>query len=84
MMSGSTLLLKDISVLATLNDELGDIKNATIYIESGVIQWVGAACDLPPLYANADVVLSLTGRVVIPGRVSRPFDELHRVKSSFH
>ena len=36
-----SLLVRDIQILATLDPELGDIRNAAIYVEGNVIKWVG-------------------------------------------
>lgn len=67
---GGTLLLRDIEVLATMNDLLGDIRDAAVFVDRNVIKWVGETEDIPPEYASADCVLSLKNRVVIPGMVS--------------
>lgn len=70
-----TLLLKDISHLATMNDFLGEMADAAIYVSGNVIEWVGKVAELPAEYATADEVISMKGCVVMPGeRVGRPGD----------
>ena len=64
-----TMLLKDIQMLATLNDEYGDIADAAIYIKGNVIQWVGKTSGIPREFRIAENVVSLPDRVVIPGLV---------------
>lgn len=65
-----SLLVRDIQVLATLDPELGDIRDAAIYVEGNVIRWVGASGDVPKDYSTADETVSLPDRVVIPGLVN--------------
>ncbi|KAK9829296.1 hypothetical protein WJX72_005009 [[Myrmecia] bisecta] len=65
-----TLLLQNIKTLATFNKDLGEIKDAAIYVERNVIQWVGRTADLPPKYQDADLVLCGKDRIVIPGLVN--------------
>ena len=63
-----TLLLRDISNLATQNDALGEIKDAAVFVRANVIEWVGLTADLPEDKQTADQVISLKGCVAIPGR----------------
>lgn len=65
-----SLLVRDIQLLATLDTELGDICDAAIYIEGNVIKWVGASAQLTQLQNNADEIISLSSRVVIPGLIN--------------
>ena len=67
--STSSVLLRDIQLLATLNDEYGDIADAAIYLQGNVIRWVGKTSAIPDQLQKADTVLSLPDRVVIPGLV---------------
>lgn len=64
-----TMLLKNIQMLATLNDEYGDIADAAIYIKGNVIQWVGKTRDIPKDLRIAESTLDLSNRIVIPGLV---------------
>lgn len=65
-----SLLVRDIQLLATLDSTLGDIRDAAIYIEGNVIQWVGASKDLTEIHTKADEVISLPSRVIIPGLIN--------------
>jgi len=65
-----SMLVRDIQILATLDPELGDIRNAAIHVQGNVIKWVGASCDIPKTYATADETISLPDRVLIPGLVN--------------
>ena len=62
-----TLLVKNIPVLITNDDVLGDIKDAAIYAVDNEIRQVGAAGDLPQ---TADVVVDAAGKMVCPGFVN--------------
>lgn len=64
-----TMLLKNIQMLATLNDEYGDIADAAIYIKGNIIQWVGKTRDIPKELRIAESTLDLSNRIVIPGLV---------------
>ena len=64
-----SLLVKDIQVLATLDAELGDIRDAAVYVEGNVIKWVGTTANIPGDLA-ADDTISLPDRVLIPGLVN--------------
>ena len=58
-------LLADIGLLATQDDELGEIRDAAIVIEGESIAWVGPAASAP----DVDELVGLGGRTVIPGFV---------------
>jgi hypothetical protein len=45
-MSPSSVLLRGIKALATINEDLGEIHDAAIYIEGNLIKWVGKPCDI--------------------------------------
>ena len=64
-----TALWKDIAYLATFSKELGDIKDAAIFVRGNVIEWVGSNSAIPSQFQAADMVASLKDRVVIPGLV---------------
>ncbi|HEY9121592.1 MAG TPA: 8-oxoguanine deaminase [Brevefilum sp.] len=63
----STLLLKNIEVLVTMDDQRRELKNASLFIKDGFIQAIGEEKDLPK---NADQVLDLKGHIVFPGLVN--------------
>ena len=62
--------MQDISTLATFNKDLGEIADAAIFVAGNIIQWVGPTSALPGQYCNADTVIGLSDRVVIPGLVN--------------
>ena len=64
----STLLLKNIHTLVTMNAARDELRNAAVLIRDNVIERVGPASDLP---ATADEVLDFRGRhIVLPGLVN--------------
>lgn len=65
--SSRTLILKNIRMLGTMNETLGEIKNGAIFIRGNSIEWVGATESLPPERSTADLVIDMSSHVVIPG-----------------
>ncbi|GLK91763.1 8-oxoguanine deaminase [Pseudomonas turukhanskensis] len=62
-----TLLVKNAELLVTMDGERREIRRGGLYIEDNLIKQVGPSDTLP---ATADVVLDMTGKVVIPGLVN--------------
>ena len=62
-----TLLVKNAELLVTMDGERREIKRGGLYIEDNVIKQVGPSDTLPQ---HADVILDMTGKVVIPGLVN--------------
>jgi len=62
-----TLLLKNASMLVTMDDERRTIADGAIFAAGNVIELVGATPDLP---AEADTVIDATGMVVLPGLIN--------------
>ena len=62
--------LQDIDTLATLNSKQEEIEDAAIFVKGNIIEWVGKTKDLPEKYQQADEIITLKDRVVIPGMVS--------------
>jgi cytosine/adenosine deaminase-related metal-dependent hydrolase len=62
-----TLLARNADVLVTMDGSRREIRGGGIYVEDNVIAAVGAAADLPP---SADVVIDMSGHVVLPGLVN--------------
>jgi cytosine/adenosine deaminase-related metal-dependent hydrolase len=62
-----TLLVKNAELLVTMDGERREIRRGGLYIEDNVIKQVGPSDTLPQ---TADVVLDMTGKVVIPGLVN--------------
>ena len=63
----STLLIKNIEMLVTMDDRRRELKHASLYIKDGFIQAIGEANDLPQI---ADEILDLSGHIVFPGFVN--------------
>lgn len=64
----STLLIKNIHTLVTMDAERREIRNGFLFIRDRTIEQVGTAAELPQI---ADEVLDLHGRyVVLPGLVN--------------
>ena len=63
----SKLLIKNASVIATMDDDRTEIINKSIYCEDSKIVEIG---DIENVYFNADVVIDATDMVVIPGLVN--------------
>ena len=64
--ASDSILLNHIGHLATMNDKLGEIEDAAVFVKSGVVKWVGKAKDLPSS-VKADTAIDMQDRVVIPG-----------------
>ena len=64
----STLLVKNIELLATFDDERREIKDGAIYVRDNVIETVGSSSDIGAM--PADQTLDLSGHVVMPGMVN--------------
>ena len=62
----SKLLIKNASVIATMDDDRNEIFNKSIYCEDGKIVEIG---DIEN-FLNADIVIDATDMVVIPGLVN--------------
>ena len=63
----STLLLKNATLLVTLDDERRRISAGGLFVRDNVIEAVGPTAELP---ATADRVLDAGGMVVLPGLVN--------------
>ena len=63
----STLLIKHIDTLVTMDNQRRELKDAGILIKDGFIKTIGAASELPK---KADEVLDLSGHIVFPGFVN--------------
>jgi cytosine/adenosine deaminase-related metal-dependent hydrolase len=63
----STLLIKNIEMLVTMDDQRRELQHANIYIKDGFIQAIGSADDMP---ATADEVFDLSGHIVFPGLIN--------------
>ena len=63
----STLLLKNATLLITMDDTCQQIPNGGLYVQDNVIRQVGPTPTLP---ATADQVIEAQGMVVLPGLVN--------------
>lgn len=61
----STLLLSGIGLLATQDDDIGELTDAALVIADEQIAWVGPAAAAPA----ADAAINVGGRTVVPGFV---------------
>jgi cytosine/adenosine deaminase-related metal-dependent hydrolase len=64
----TTILLHDIHTLVTMDDQLRELQNASIFIEDGVIVAIGQAQDMPD--RPADLRLSMAQHLVLPGLIN--------------
>lgn len=63
----TSLLVKNTSVIATMDDANTEIVDGGLFVVDGFIEQVGPTATLP---ADADEVLDLKGHVVIPGLIN--------------
>lgn len=63
----ATLLVRNATVLATMDDERREIAGGGLFIRDNVIEQVGPSAELP---ADADRTLDLSDHVVLPGLVN--------------
>lgn len=63
----STLLVRNISLLATMDDEQRRLENAGLFVRDNVIEQVGLINDLP---ADADQVINARDMIVLPGLIN--------------
>jgi 8-oxoguanine deaminase len=62
-----TLLAKNATVLVTMDDGRRELSNAGLFARDGMIEQVGPTDQLPQ---RADLVLDLSGQIVLPGFVN--------------
>ena len=63
----STLLARNAEVLVTMDGSRRELKGAALFARDGIIEQVGPTAKLPD---TADVVLDLSGQIVLPGFVN--------------
>ena len=63
----STLLIKNIDKLVTMDDRRRELGHASLFIKDGFIKAIG---DLKEMPETADEVLDLTGHIVFPGFIN--------------
>jgi cytosine/adenosine deaminase-related metal-dependent hydrolase len=62
-----TLLIKNATVLVTMDDHQREIPAGGLFVQDGFIEQVGPTSELP---STADEVLDLTGHLLLPGLVN--------------
>ena len=62
-----TLLARNADVLVTMDPARRELRGAGLYAVDGFIRQVGPTSELP---ATADVVLDLSGQIVLPGLIN--------------
>lgn len=62
-----TLLVKNATVLVTMDDQRREIDHGALFIRDNVIEQVGKTADLPQ---DADEILDLSGHVILPGLIN--------------
>jgi len=63
----TTLLLKNIDTLVTMDADRRELSGASVFCRNGVIEAVGQSHDLPD---TAEEVIDLSGHIVIPGMIN--------------
>jgi len=63
----STLLLKNIHTLVTMDDQRRELHNVVLLIKDGFIHFIGDEKDVP---VTTDEVIDLSGHIVFPGFVN--------------
>ncbi len=63
----STLLVRNATLLATMDAQRRELKDAGLFIRDGFIEQVGPTAELP---TQADEVLDLRGHILLPGLVN--------------
>ena len=62
-----TLLIKNATVVVTMNDTREEIKNGALFIRNNIIEQVGKTADLPQ---TADEIIDATNHAVLPGLIN--------------
>jgi cytosine/adenosine deaminase-related metal-dependent hydrolase len=63
----STLLIKNATILVTMDDRRREITDGGLFVRDGFIEEVGLTSEIP---TKADEVLDLSGHLVLPGLVN--------------
>ncbi len=63
----STLLIKNIEMLVTMDDRRRELQHASLFIKNGFITAIGDSSEMPD---TTDEVLDLTGHIVFPGFIN--------------
>lgn len=63
----STILVKNASMLVTMDDQRREIEEGALFVRDNIIEQVGKTADLPD---TADQVLDMAGHIVLPGLIN--------------
>ncbi len=63
----STLLVKNTTILVTMDDQRREISDGGLFIREGIIEQVGPTSELP---SDADEVLDLRDHILLPGLIN--------------
>jgi len=63
----TTLLVRNCSILVTMDEKRREIKNGALFIRDGFIEQVGESHQLPD---TADEILDLSDHIVFPGLIN--------------
>jgi len=63
----STILIKNIAVLVTMDDQRRELHDTNLYVKDGFIAAIGESQDMPD---SADETLDLSGHIVLPGFIN--------------
>ena len=78
----STILLRDIRLLVTMDSARREIPDGAVFVRDGRIEAVGTIADMPEAAHHVDEVFRLTDHVVMPGLINthhHMFQSLTRV-----
>ncbi|HEU0163393.1 MAG TPA: 8-oxoguanine deaminase [Thermomicrobiales bacterium] len=64
---GKTLLIRNATLVATMDDDSRELPDTSLLIEGGVIRQIGPASELP---TTADDAIDARGMVILPGLVN--------------
>jgi cytosine/adenosine deaminase-related metal-dependent hydrolase len=62
-----TLLIRNAAILVTMDDHRQEIPGGGLFVKDGMIEKVDVSDKLPD---NADVILDLTGHIILPGLIN--------------
>jgi cytosine/adenosine deaminase-related metal-dependent hydrolase len=62
-----TLLVKNATLMATMNEHHQEISDGGLFCRDNVIEYVGKSSELPQ---NADEIIDLSGHVLLPGLIN--------------
>jgi 8-oxoguanine deaminase len=63
----STMLVKNASMLVTMDDQRREIPGGGLFIRDNVIEQVGKTAELP---TTADTILDMTNHIILPGLIN--------------